>query len=91
MFFKSKKIRTEEKDEIIATLSNENRKLRIENHAYEKQANALADTKKQYEALLYGVDELRDRYEEKLKTLDKLTSEYEKELKKIIGMVEKGG
>lgn len=77
------KLRGDEKDQIISTLTKENRRLKIENEALEKSVSRLGEIKKEYEDLMLKVIDLRADYEDRLLKLDELTSEYQKALNKI--------
>lgn len=88
MFFKLKTNGTT-KDQIIATLTKENKKLKIENEAYERKILRVAEIKKEYEELLLKVAALREDYEARLQSLDDLTDDYRKELNNITKKAER--
>ncbi len=77
------------KDQIIATLTNENRRLKFELSAYEKKIERVSEVKKEYEELLLKVASLREEYEARLHSLDDLTDDYRKELNNITKKADK--
>lgn len=88
MFFR---LKTNErtKDQIISSLTNENRKLKLELSVYEKKIERVSEIKKEYEELLLKVASLREEYESRLHSLDELTEDYRKELTHITKKAER--
>lgn len=84
-----KKLKKDDKEQIISTLVKENKRLKIENEAIEKRLEEVKNIKKEYEELLLKVASLRDEYENRLQSLDDLTDKYQKELKDITIKAEK--
>lgn len=89
MFGRRFKINNNTKDEIITTLTKENKRLKIENEAYERKIERVSEIKKEYEELLLKVANLREEYEARLQSLDELTLEYQKELDHITKKAER--
>ena len=83
------KINGGQKDTIISNLTKENKKLKIENTAYEQEIADLRRVSEDYQELMLKVTNLKKEYEKRLHTLDKLTESYQKELQHTINETKK--
>lgn len=78
-----------EQEQIIYALTKENKRLKIENVAHEKQEKKLSELIEQYKQLIQRVESLKDDYELRLQLLDELTEGYREELNNIVKKAEK--